>query len=138
MPKKDEKPDVEKNQQLVESTEETASEETGDVEPKESIWNKVTDFAQKGLDTIKTGATKVSQMADDATKMGKIKYEVYSLKNERQTLLQQTGEKIWALHKKKQLKQADKQLAEGFNQYTELSEKIENLEQEGEGIHLTE
>ncbi len=76
-------------------------------------------------DLLRDGFSRAADFTQKKTKWAKIKYHIHTLEQQRDHLLEQSGEKLWQLSKEKSKKNLENVFAEEFEKMAELNRNIE-------------
>lgn len=100
------------------------------LEGASTLGDKVSEFAAIGLEALKTGAQKATQVASDTSRLAKLKVDIHNLETERQKLHVEAGRKLWQLHSTGRLNEAETELANKLQIADKAQQQLAGLQQE--------
>lgn len=100
--------------------------------------DKVGDFANKGLQVLKTGAQKITHFTGSATKLSKLKLEIHQLQGRCDEIYHDVGKRLWQMHKDNKDDDVSSVFVEQLKEMADLQKQIAAKDQQVEKISLTE
>ncbi len=105
-------------------------------EQLKKLGNKLSKTTDKGVHMTKDATERVRHFTSEATKLTKLKIEIYKMKSNRDKLISAMGAKLFKLYKTKKLKNVQSAFKTDFKKLDELKTNISKKEKEVSKISL--
>ncbi len=105
-------------------------------EQLKKMGDKLSETTDKGVHMTKDVTERIRHFTSEASKLTKLKIEIYKMKSRRDNLISAMGEKLFKLHKTKKMKNVQTAFKTDFKKLDELKTNISKKEKEVSKISL--